>query len=257
MSLSEPRPDLVSEISLGFLLPKPDGPAGKSEPRVIIGVDEVGRGCLAGPVVAAAAVLPPDAVEKLWFDERGVRKRGRVSSKHPYFALLEIKDSKMIPEPERAPLRDEVLKFVRGSAIGSASVEEIERLNILYASHLAMERAVAELEAKLGVTADAILIDGHLVPRAFRGRGHALIKGDQKSFTIACASIIAKVYRDELMEELDARYPGYGMKSHKGYPTPFHKVQIKTLGVTDIHRKTFRGVAIDDDEPAQTGWFDE
>jgi ribonuclease HII len=156
----------------------------------------------------------------------------------------------MIPEPERAPLRDQVVGFVRGHAVGMASVEEIERLNILYASHLAMERAVTELESRLGIQADAILVDGHLVPKVFSNRGHALIKGDQKSFTIACASIIAKVHRDEMMGELDQKYPGYGMKEHKGYPTPFHKSQIKALGVTDIHRKTFKGVAIDDNELA-------
>jgi ribonuclease HII len=244
MKSKEPRPDLQAEISLGFLLPK-----------IVIGVDEVGRGCLAGPVVAAAAVLHSDTHEKLWFDERGIRRKGRVAASHPYRALLEVKDSKMIPEPERAPLRDAVMGFVRGHAVAEASVEEIEHLNILYASHLAMERAVAALEAKLQIRADAVLVDGHIVPKCFLGRGHPLIKGDQKSLTIACASIMAKVYRDDLMSDLDTQYPGYGMKGHKGYPTPYHKAQIRELGVTSIHRKGFKGVLLENTLEDQEDFF--
>jgi ribonuclease HII len=233
MKLKEPKPDLRSEVGLGFLLPK-----------IIIGVDEVGRGCLAGPVVAAAAVLPAAAIEELWFDTNGVRRKGRVSKKHPHSALQEVKDSKMIREPDREPLRDQVAAYVRGYSVAEASVEEIETLNILYASHLAMERAVGDLEASLGIRADAVLVDGHIVPQCFLGRGYPLIKGDQKSLTIACASIIAKVYRDQMMARFEVEYPGYGMKVHKGYGTAFHRAQIQALGITPIHRKSFRGVVL-------------
>ena len=90
--------------------------------------------------------------------------------------------------------------------------------------------------------ADAILVDGNLVPKGLQNRGHALIKGDQKSVTIACASVFAKVYRDDLMNELDVQYPGYGLAKHKGYPTPFHKEQLQQLGSTEIHRSGFKGV---------------
>jgi ribonuclease HII len=229
----KPFPDLVSEVSLGFLL------SDASKSSIIIGVDEVGRGCLAGSVVAAAALLCPKRVFDLGFLKSGKRSK---RTDHP---IHKIQDSKMIPESQREMYRDAVQDFVLGSAIGEASVEEIGTLNILYASHLAMERAVIQLEKKLNIKADWILIDGHIVPKAFKERGKALIKGDQKSLSIACASIVAKVYRDQLMADMDAQYPGYGLKTHKGYPTPFHKQQIKVLGVTPIHRKGFRGVKED------------
>jgi ribonuclease HII len=233
MKFKKPKPDLHAEVSLGFLLPK-----------IVIGVDEVGRGCLAGPVVAAAAVLPSDALERLSFLKSGRRSESASSKQsdpnHPYAAILQVKDSKLIAEPLREPTRDAVIQFVRGYAVAEASEAEIGELNILYASQLAMVRAVTALEAQLKVKADAVLVDGHLVPRALAGRGHALVKGDQKSLTIACASIIAKVYRDQLMLKLDAEYPGYGMKVHKGYPTPFHKAKIQELGVSPIHRPGFK-----------------
>ena len=231
----KPYPDLVSEVSLGFL-------HSGSENKIIIGVDEVGRGCLAGSVVAAAAVLSPERVLALGFLPSG--KRGRTFSKNPKntdHPICRIQDSKLIPESQREFFRDAAKEFVLGYAIGEASVEEIEELNILYASHLAMERAVAQLEKKLKIRADWILVDGHIVPKVFSNRGKPLIKGDQKSLSIACASIIAKVYRDQMMRELETQYPGYGLKKHKGYPTPFHKKQIQILGSTPIHRRGFKG----------------
>ena len=234
----KPFPDLVSEVSLGFFHSNP------SKQKKIIGVDEVGRGCLAGSVIAAAALLSADQVLELGFLIDG--KRGRSfknnpsSSDHP---IRRIQDSKMIPEIHREMFRDAVKKFAVGWAIGEASVEEIEELNILYASHLAMERAVKALEKKLKIKADWILVDGHIVPRAFKDRGVPLIKGDQKSLTIACASIIAKVHRDQMMAELESVYPGYGLSQHKGYPTPHHKKQIQILGSTPIHRKGFKGAS--------------
>ena len=234
MSLKKPSvyPDLTSEANLGFFASK-----------AIIGVDEVGRGCLAGSVVAAAAMLHQNAGEQLHFFASGARPKKKLPAAQKHLeVLLEVRDSKLIPEPARAPLAEAVKAFVRGYEIGEASVDEIETLNILYASHLAMERAVFGLEKKLGLKADFILVDGNLVPRAFLGRGHPLIKGDQKSFTIACASIIAKVYRDQMMHDLDLVYPGYGLKEHKGYSTPHHKRKIQELGATKIHRMSFRGV---------------
>jgi ribonuclease HII len=259
MKLKKPKtlfPDLMTEVSLGFLLSK-----------IVIGVDEVGRGCLAGPVVAAAAVLPADALALLKFLETGARPKlkGRRKLKlkkvesaensvvNDHSILLQVRDSKLIPEPERPAVEGAVKRFVRAFGLGEASVEEIERLNILYASHLAMERAVSDLEQKLGIVADVILIDGHLIPKVFKGRAQTVllpvIKGDLKCLSIACASIIAKVYRDDLMMTLDRQYPGYGMNQNKGYPTPFHKKQILAMGHTEIHRKTFAGVLVENVDP--------
>lgn len=234
----KPYPDLVSEESLGFFHSK--------QPKIIIGVDEVGRGCLAGSVIAAAAVLSAERVLDLGFEKTGARGRGFKSSpKSTDHPIRRIQDSKMIPESEREMFRDAVKDFVVGYAVGEASVEEIATLNILYASHLAMERAVHLLEQQLGIKADCILVDGHIVPKVFKNRGVPLIKGDQKSLSIACASIIAKVHRDQLMSEMEAKYPGYGLKTHKGYPTPFHKQKIIELGITPIHRKGFKGVLVE------------
>jgi ribonuclease HII len=238
-----PHPDLTTEVCMGFLLSK-----------TIIGVDEVGRGCLAGPVVAAAAILYHDSIQRLKFtptgkrsrEKRGVKKEDSQGESNQTRSelelLLSVRDSKLVPDLDRTPLAESVKRFVRGYALGEASVLEIEKLNILYASHLAMERAVEALEASLGFRADFVLVDGHMVPRVFLGRGYPLIKGDQKSMTIACASIIAKVYRDQMMAELDVAYPGYGLGEHKGYSTPQHKRAIVALGATDIHRRHFRGV---------------
>ena len=234
----KPYPDLVSEVGLGFLF-------SGVERKVIIGVDEVGRGCLAGSVVAAAAVLDPARVLKMGFLKSG--KRGKAFANQPAkddHLIRRLQDSKLISEDHRPLFRDAVRDFVLDCEIAEASVDEIGDLNILYASHLAMERAVQRLEARLGIRADVILVDGNLVPKAFKGRGKPLVKGDQKSLTIACASIMAKVYRDEQMDEMELKYPGYGMKAHKGYPTPFHKKQIEILGPTPIHRRGFKGSGV-------------
>lgn len=235
----KPYPDLVSEVSLGFFI-------SGSVRKTIIGVDEVGRGCLAGSVVAAAAMLDPDRVLKMGFLKSG--KRGKEFALQPSkddHPIRRLQDSKLISEEQRPLFRDAVKSFVVGCEVAEASVDEIGELNILYASHLAMERAVRQLEEKLGIKADVVLIDGNMVPKALKDRGIPLIKGDQKSLTIACASIVAKVYRDELMDEMENRYPGYGLKNHKGYPTPFHKKQIECLGPTPIHRRGFKGSGVE------------
>jgi ribonuclease HII len=230
MDLKKPKglfPDLTEEAALGFFNSK----------TLVIGVDEVGRGCLAGPVVAGAAVLKPEDVVDLGFTPDGIRPTKLTPN-----PLLEVKDSKLIPEQSRSRLAQELQQMGIRHQVGEASVEEIGELNILYAAHLAMERAVIGLEKQIGRQADLVLVDGNQVPKGLKGRAKAIVKGDLKSLTIACASIFAKVHRDELMDSLETQFPGYGLKKHKGYPTPFHKAQIKELGATEIHRSGFKGV---------------
>jgi ribonuclease HII len=221
-------PDLTSEATSGFF----------ASGALVIGVDEVGRGCLAGPVVAGAVALDAGSLSALGFPMDGARP-DQGTDDHPF---LRVRDSKLIPEVERAPLRDAIEPLVKGWSVAEASVEEIARLNILHASGLAMERAVSELETRLGRKADRVLVDGNRVPLALRDRGQAIVKGDLKSLSIAAASLFAKVHRDALMEELEGKHPGYGFLKHKGYPTPFHQARIRELGVTPVHRKGFKGV---------------
>ncbi len=179
----------------------------------VAGVDEVGRGPLAGPVVAAAVVFP-----------RGV----------PW---PRVNDSKQLTEAERERLRDEI-HAVPGVqiAVAEAGVDEIDRINILNATHLAMRRAVLQLK-----NVDFILVDGRPV-KNLPYPSKALVGGDAKSASIAAASIVAKVYRDGLMKKLDVLYPGYGFAAHKGYGTGFHLEALTRLGVTPVHRKSFRPV---------------
>ncbi len=204
------HPSLEYEIKQGY-------------PRLlIVGVDEVGRGCLAGPVVACAVVLPSQI---LW-------------EQTPW--LGEIKDSKLLSPESRERLSPLLTAWVRAFHIAQASVEEIDRLNIHYASHLAMERAVVGLELP---EIHHILVDGKFIPRNLPAPASALIKGDQKSLSIACASVIAKVWRDHHMVELDAKFPGYGLAKHKGYPTQMHQAALRQRGITELHRRTFGPVA--------------
>ena len=179
----------------------------------IAGVDEAGRGPLAGSVVAAAVVLPDDIAE-----------------------LPGVFDSKQLSETEREALFEELyaLPGIRIS-VASASAEEIDRLNILKATHLAMRRAVAGIRE-----ADFVLVDG--LPVQFTLPSRNIIKGDAKCASIAAASIIAKVTRDREMIKADADYPGYGFAKHKGYGTAEHLEALKKLGPTPIHRKSFRPV---------------
>lgn len=179
----------------------------------IAGVDEAGRGPLAGSVVAAAVILPADVEE-----------------------LPGVFDSKQLSEAEREKLFEE-LHAVPGIRIGvgKASAGEIDKLNILKATHLAMRRAVAVLEE-----ADFVLVDGLPVQFALPSRN--IIKGDAKCASIAAASIIAKVTRDREMVQADAEYPGYGFAKHKGYGTAEHLEALKQLGPTPLHRKSFRPV---------------
>ena len=179
---------------------------------IICGVDEVGRGPLAGPVTAAAVILDPDHIPQ------------------------GLADSKVLTAARREKLFDEIAACARVS-IAHATVEEIDALNILRASHLAMERAVAGLGA-----VDHALIDGNLIPAGLRGKAEAIVKGDGKSRSIAAASIMAKVTRDRLMVDLAQQHPGYGWEGNAGYPTKAHLQALLDLGVTPWHRRSFAPV---------------
>ncbi len=176
----------------------------------VCGVDEVGRGPLAGPVVAAAVILDP---------------RRPISG---------LDDSKKLTEKRREALYDEILDKALAWSLGRAEVEEIDRLNILQASLLAMRRAVTGLAVAPGHA----LVDGNRLPE-LPCSAEAIVGGDGSVACISAASIIAKVSRDREMVALDARYPGYGLARHKGYPTRAHIEALGTLGVTEIHRRSF------------------
>lgn len=178
--------------------------------RWVAGVDEVGVGPLAGPVVAAAVVFPPDTT------------------------LAEVDDSKRLDAASRARLARGIREIAAGISIGSAGVDEIDRLNIRRAGLLAMRRAIAGLSP----TPQHVLVDAMTIP-ALAIPQNALIKGDRLSFSIAAASIIAKTHRDHWMERLDAEYPGYGFAQHKGYGTEMHHDAIDRLGPCAIHRRSF------------------
>ena len=181
--------------------------------RLIAGVDEVGRGPLAGPVTAAAVILDPARVPE------------------------GLADSKQLTEKRRNALYDEIFAVATVS-IAHASVEEIDRINILRASHLAMERAVAGLS----LAPDHLLIDGNMIPRGLAVSAEAIVKGDARSLSIAAASIVAKVCRDRLMVDLAQQHPGYGWEKNAGYPSPAHKKALRNLGVTPHHRRSFKPV---------------
>lgn len=184
--------------------------------RLIVGVDEVGRGPLAGPVTAAAVILPRDLDPAL---------------------AARIDDSKRIPLARRAPLAQAIRDSVP-HAIAHASVAEIEALNILRAAHLAMCRAVAMLAEATGAP-DLVLVDGRDLPRDLTHPARAVIKGDATSLSIAAASIIAKVERDRVMVDLAQQHPAYGWDKNAGYGTPAHLAALRKCGVTPHHRRSF------------------
>lgn len=179
----------------------------------VAGLDEAGRGCLAGPVVAAAVVLPRD-----W--------------RH-----AEINDSKQLTAHQRDRLFAVIHEHALSIGVGIASVEVVDRLNILQATHVAMKEAVSNLS----ISPDFLLLDAVQLSNMPMPQ-HSIIKGDALSLSIAAASIIAKVTRDRMMVEYDRQYPAYGFAVHKGYGTQQHRSAIKQYGPCPIHRRTFRGV---------------
>jgi ribonuclease HII len=198
----------------------------------VVGVDEVGRGCLAGPVVAGAVALP-------------LSPTSFSLESHPW--LDEITDSKCLKPETRERLSPLIEAWAPASAVGVASVEEIDEINIYHASHLAMRRAVeaavAQLRAKKFPLVSHILIDGNALPKNLPAKATAIVKGDLQCLSIAAASIIAKVWRDREMQRYEQLHPGYGFAVHKGYATPVHSSSLKKLGACPIHRRSFAPVA--------------
>jgi ribonuclease HII len=181
--------------------------------RCIAGTDEVGRGCLAGPVVAACVILPDDPT------------------------LFGVNDSKLIDHEDRLGVCRLVLRRARAVAVGVVEPCTIDRINILRASKLAMVHAVHDLTVRPDVLLlDAVLLEDLEMPQV------PLIGGDRRSISIAAASVVAKVYRDLLMESYHARYPVYDFKHNRGYATEGHQAALKMYGPSPIHRKSFEGV---------------
>lgn len=190
----------------------------------VCGVDEAGRGPLCGPVVAAACILPPDP------------------------KLPGLNDSKKLTPRRREQLFDLIRERAVAYCVAEASVEEIDRLNILEADLLAMRRAIAGLHTPDGqpVRADFALIDGNIA-RDFPIPARAVIKGDATSLSIAAASVLAKVTRDRICVELDKQYPQYGIAKHKGYGTAAHMAALRQYGASPIHRRKFVRFLDEDD----------
>lgn len=188
-----------------------EGPAS----GLVAGVDEVGRGPLCGPVITAAVILDPAR------------------------PIAGLQDSKKLTEKKREALAELIREQALAWCVARADVEEIDRLNILHATLLAMRRAVEGLS----IQPELALIDGNRCPQ-LRVPCQAVIKGDDQVQAIAAASILAKVARDREMLELDRQYPGYGMAGHKGYPTPQHLRALQQLGASPIHRRSFKPVQL-------------
>ena len=179
---------------------------------MVCGLDEAGRGCLAGPVVAAAAILPDNF-------------------QHPL-----LNDSKKMTEKDRNIIAAIIKKEALAYGIGVVDNLKIDEINILNASFLAMHKAIDQLKLKPNL----LLIDGNRF-NTYTGIPHeCIIKGDGKYLSIAAASVLAKTHRDQLMEDFDSQYIGYGWKQNKGYPTKQHRAAINRIGVSDLHRKSFR-----------------
>lgn len=182
----------------------------KNNNKLVCGVDEAGRGPLAGPVCAAAVIMP-------------------------YGVIIDgVNDSKKLTEKKRELLFDTIKEKSLSYGIAFSDEEEIDEVNILNATFLAMKRAVKSLKTK----PDFIIVDGNCLPD-FDIPAKAIVKGDSLSHSIACASILAKVTRDRLMKELSKKYPEYGFEKHKGYGTKAHYEAIKANGMCEIHRRTF------------------
>ena len=181
--------------------------------KYIAGVDEVGRGCLAGPVIAAAVILPSD------------------------HGICGLDDSKRLTSKKRERLYTEIYKVALAIGIGSVEPQVIDEINILQASLVAMKKAIAGLKPQ----PDFLLVDGNLKQMTHISQ-KSIVGGDGLSESIAAASIVAKVFRDNLMKNYNDQFPQYRLDANKGYPTPDHLEALKIYGVSKIHRKTFHGV---------------
>ena len=184
---------------------------------LVAGVDEVGRGPLAGPVVACAVVMP-----------------------HDVRAIRGVDDSKKLDPSERERLARRVRERALAVAVGAASAREVDARNVYHATTLAMQRALARLQAQLGAAPHHVLVDGKPI-RTLGVEHTAVVGGDGKCYAIACASIVAKVTRDRLMHALATRHPGYAWERNVGYGTPAHREGIARLGLTRHHRRSFCG----------------
>ena len=186
---------------------------------VVAGVDEAGRGCLAGPVVVAAVVLTDDV------------------------ELPGVRDSKLMT----LAAREEAYARIRASCVAfdvlAVSQREVDRRNVLHASEWGMTRALERLELRRGLRVGAVLVDGHRIPPGLGDRGIALVKGDDRSLSIAAASVLAKVVRDRLMRSWARHHPEYGFDRHVGYPTPLHLEALRRHGPCPLHRLSFAPVA--------------
>lgn len=191
----------------------------------VIGVDEAGRGPLAGPVVAAAVCLPHDLPE----------------------ALADLNDSKQLTERRREALFAVIEQVALAWGVSTVDAARIDAINILEATREAMRDAVDQAVAKLGRSPRALLVDGHLALPGWPGEQWPLVKGDGRSLNIAAASILAKVTRDRQMVAAAARWPGYGFERHKGYGTLAHRRALGRLGPSPIHRASFKYRAIVDE----------
>ena len=180
--------------------------------KIEVGCDEAGRGCLAGPVVAAAVILPKN------------------------FKHLLLNDSKQLSEKKRDLLRTEIKEHAIAFGIGIVDHKEIDKINILNASILAMHRALDQIKNPF----NSILVDGNRFKKYNQTEHHCIIKGDGKYLSIAAASILAKTYRDDFMKKLHLEHPQYQWKNNKGYPTKSHRAAIKKIGISQYHRKSFR-----------------
>ena len=205
---------MAQKIEIGMAFEKKAVEAGY---RHIAGVDEVGRGCLAGPVVAGAVILDP---------ERPLPES--------------LNDSKKLTKSKREKIAEEIKQHALSFSLGQVEADEIDRINVLEATKKAMILAVNQLDP----AADCLLIDA-LELKSVELPQRSIIKGDSVSASIAAASVIAKVYRDELMVDYDEKFPGYGFSSHVGYGTKAHFEAIRKHGATSIHRKSFKGVLPD------------
>lgn len=183
-----------------------------TEGLVEAGCDESGRGCLAGPVVASAVILPP------------------------HFLNKQLNDSKKLSKKQRYLLRPIIEKEATSWGVGIVTPQEIDEINILNAAFLAMHRAIKQLNQK----PEQLLIDGNRFNPYKDVPHHCIVKGDGKFLSIAAASVLAKTYRDEIMEKLDLEFNSYAWKNNKGYPTAEHRKAIQEKGITPHHRKSFK-----------------